>query len=375
MDFLRKLGIWIVSLLLSICIFTFIFGTFTHIDLKEAIGDIYTYADSDVKQKFSDGINSYCFQLSDAEAQAKVQADAVGMTVKEAMEMQGMSSEEINTYMIFAERCDDFNNPNTPKKKIFTDLMEMMSGGIPNADDMFSGQDFNHADNHADNYSPDFPSSDAMNSNIWALILKLKELWSLLTYSLPLSILILFGLLFFFIHEPLQYLRYISKMLIRTGVWLIIPFIILLIWTSMNPIDTTPIMQQMVDGLNIGSADVSGGYGDVGDIPNSYSGMSDVNVGMIDENGYVSSRGDVSGEYGNAGGGRNSASDASDSYNSYNSYNKGPDIDMSSLFVMMFPIVLKQAYPFTIFLIGIFFVLFGVAGLLTVKLLKKKSNI
>ena len=39
MAFLKKLGIWIISILLSICIFTLIFGTFTNIDIKEAFGD------------------------------------------------------------------------------------------------------------------------------------------------------------------------------------------------------------------------------------------------------------------------------------------------------------------------------------------------
>ena len=113
-------------------------------------------------------------------------------------------------------------------------------------------------------------------------------------------------------HEPKEYLRYVAKMFIRTGVWLVVPFLILLLWTTISPINTTPLLDTMSQGLP----------------------------------------------------GEDGTSSASGT----------PDIDMGKVFFMMLPIMLKQIYPLVIFLIGVFLILLGIAGLLVFKLVKPKEQ-
>ena len=338
MSFLRKLGIWVVSLILSICLFSLIFGSFAHISIKEAVGDIYEYADDDVKTEFSSRIDGLCVQLKGMEdklADAKKQAADQGKSLDELIDLavaggynlddidesdlkrfgldesdvreirktnsgnNGISnkgvSNEIDMMNKYVSLCETFYDEKTPKKEFFLSMMDtFMPGGLPELDDL------------------DNKDSPLADNPITGITSKIKTLWKVLGISLPVFILILLGLLFlFFMHEPKRYLRHIAKMVLRTGIWLVIPFIILLIWTAVNPIDTTPLMQLMVDGLPI---------------EGQSSGLSQ------------------------------------------------PDLDEKSAFFMMLPIVLKQLYPLGIFLIGIFFILLGTAGVLWFKLLNKDKS-
>jgi hypothetical protein len=286
MSFLRKFGIWAISFILSICIFTLIFGMFSHISINEAVGDIYGYADQDTKDKFNGAVSDYCLEYD----KAFDQIEGTGITFDEFIEMNS-DDPDADAMSQFSKVCDDFRNVKLSKKQFFVNMMDtMMPGGLPEIDTITEHKDSPLADN---------PISNAYS--------KIKGVWKVLGISLPVFIIIMFGLLFlFFMHEPKEYLKYIAKMLLRTGIWLIVPFIILLIWTAIHPIDTTPIMLTMLDGLQI-------------------DGQSVQNV---------------------------------------------PDIDEKSIFFTMLPIILKQVYPLGIFLVGIFLILLGVAGILGHKLLK-----
>ena len=90
MTFLRKAGIWIISLFLSIAIFALVFGTFTSIDMKEMMGDIYGYADQPTKQEFLDKVGNYCGKLGEMKQQldeARLKAEQAGVTLEELLEI------------------------------------------------------------------------------------------------------------------------------------------------------------------------------------------------------------------------------------------------------------------------------------------------
>ena len=198
--------------------------------------------------------------------------------------------------MMLVKVCNKFNEPTVPKKQFFMDFMDIMSGGMPETDKLLE-----------DDRSP------LAGSPVGDIYLKAKNTWKIFRISLPIFILILFGVLFlFFMHEPKEYLRYVAKMFIRTGVWLVVPFLILLLWTTISPINTTPLLDTMSQGLP----------------------------------------------------GEDGTSSASGT----------PDIDMGKVFFMMLPIMLKQIYPLVIFLIGVFLILLGIAGLLVFKLVKPKEQ-
>lgn len=289
MSFLRKLGIWAVSFILSICIFTLIFGMFSHISIKEAVGDIYGYADQDTKEQFNGAVSEYC----DNYDSTVEKIEDTGVTFDEYIE-QNPDNQDTSGLITFNKVCGDFRNSELSKKQFFMNMMDTMTpGGLPDTEDMIEGKELSNS-----------PLADNPITNIYS---KIRNSWKVLGISLPIFIIILFGLLFlFFMHEPKEYLKYIAKMFLRTGIWLVVPFIILLIWTTVHPIDTTPIMHTMIDGLQMDGQSVS-----------------------------------------------------------------QPNLDEKSVFFTMLPIILKQVYPLGIFLIGILFILLGVAGVFGVKLLKK----
>ena len=318
MAFLRKAGIWIISVLLSIAIFALVFGTFTTIDLKDAFGEIYANADKPVQQDFLDGVGGYCGQLDEmkqqfAEAEKqiealKTEAEKQGMTLEELLmatgqyddyrdAQQSMGQEDLKKFITV---CDDYKNPDISKKKFFISFIKTMAGeALPDTDELLAGENSPLAGE----------GSPLGGSGIGEVLSRIRSLWKSLNISLPVFILTLLGLLFlFFIHEPLMYVKHVSKMLLRTGIWLVIPFLILQILMAVHPIDTTPIMNEMLKGLP--------------------------------------SDGEVS------------AADIS----------AGPQLDMKDAFLIMLPVILKQVYPFAIFLVGVLFILLGVAGLLVFKL-------
>lgn len=302
MAFLKKLGIWFVSFILSICIFTLIFGSFVNIDLKNMVGDVYTYSDNNAKQSFDAKVNSFCSEVDKFEAQAKAQ----GMTLDQALELQRKNSQdqqEVENVKNLVKLCEDFKNPSVSKKQGFMNLVDkMVPGGLPDANELFTGK-----------MSPFNGSGDGSAGNgvgtaseIGQIYFIITHIWQILNISLPIFILILLGLLFlFFIGEPKQYIRYLGKMFIRTGIWLIIPFIILQIWLMVHPIDTTPIMNMILQGFTGGSGQ--------------------------------------------------------------------PSLDQMQILILLIPLVLKQLYPFAVFLIGILFIALGVVGVLVFKLVSKDS--
>ncbi|MBT4824614.1 hypothetical protein HN695_05900 [Candidatus Woesearchaeota archaeon] len=291
MAFLKKLGIWIISILLSICIFTLIFGTFTNIDIKEAFGDIYGYADKDAQENLNNKISFYCDKITDMQTQA----DSLDVSLEELLKQSGSRGEESEQTMMLVKVCNNFNDPSIPKREFFISFMDIMSGGMPETDKLLEDK-----------------NSPLADSPITAIYTKIKNIWKPFKISLPILVLILFGVLFlFFMHEPKEYLRYVAKMFLRTGIWLVIPFLILLIWTTISPINTTPLMETMSQALP--SED--------GSMPSG-----------------------------------------------------SPDLDMGKVFFMMLPIMIKQIYPLVVFLIGVFLILIGVAGLLGVKFMNKPSS-
>lgn len=340
MGFLRSAGIWIVSVILSFCLFLWIFSNFVSFNINDVIGDIYAYADPQYQQQLMGKFNELCAQLSKSKPNAEIdfqdeiireedniptpistprvkktlnppkgvpEGDSEGAP-NGLLVPKGMPKEEYEKYqeqqggqqqqlLKLKQLCDQYKNKEISEKQLFAAAITSMMGNLPQIPDI--GQLLEKAGPElGEKFGP---------FNIILPLLKAAKI------ALPIFIIILFGLLFlFFIHEPLMYIKYLGKMFLRTGIWLVIPYLLIQFYLMANPVDTTPILQGMLGGM-------------LGE---------ETNAGM---------------------GG-------------------GMGLNMGSIMTTLIPIMLKMIYPLPVFLIGVLFILLGIASFVLFKFVVERPK-
>ena len=134
---------------------------------------------------------------------------------------------------------------------------------------------------------------------------------------LPITVAILLVLLFlFFLHQPKLYFRHLGKMLLKAGIFLVIPYLLIQGYVYMNPPDTTLVINLVTAGLSGGPL--------AEDLPEPTNAQGD--------------RGDST-----------------------------SGLDIGKLLPILIPLVFQRIYPLALFILGGIFIVGGISLMIAFK--------
>ncbi len=298
--FFRRVGIWFISLLLSIALSLWVFTSFVSLSaiVPGVVNDLYDYSSPESQAQLTEKFAGLCSYF-DLQLKLLEQQGQSKEAIKQMLLQQAKSEEKQNVEMIFKIQglCEQFQAKKLSVKQFFTKSVHQVIEG----------------------QLPDFNANADRNNPLGLLISILKTSKVLL----PLILAILLALLFlFFLPQPRMYFYHIGKMLLKAGIFLIIPYLLIQGYLYLNPPDTTSVINLMVEGLSGGPL--------AGELPEP-----------ANKEGY-------SGGF--------------------------QGLDIGKLLPILIPLVFQRIYPLALFLLGGIFIVGGIALMIAFKKEKESAS-
>lgn len=295
-SFFRRFFIWSITFILSLLLSLWIFTSFISLNsiVPGVVDDLYDYSSPESKNQLTEKFTGLCSYF-DLQLKMLEQQGQSKEAIKQMLLQQAKSEEKQNIEMIFKIQglCEQFQAKTLSVKQFFTQSVhKAIEGQLPNLEKDI-GKD-----------NPFGPLIYAFNTS--------KVL-------LPIALAILLALLFlFFLHQPKLYFRHLGKMLLKAGIFLVIPYLLIQGYIYMNPPDTTSVIDLVTAGL-------SGGPLAEG-LPES-----------------TNNRGDLT-----------------------------PGLDVGKLLPILIPLIFQRIYPLSLFILGCIFIAGGISLIVTFK--KEEAN-
>ncbi len=292
--FFRRFSIWFITFILSVVLSLWIFTSFISLNsiIPGVVDDLYDYSSPESKAQLTEKFTGLCSYF-DLQLKMLEQQGQSKEAIKQMLLQQARSEEKQNIEMIFKiqDLCEQFQAKKLSVKQFFTQSVhKAVEGQLPNLE----------KETVKDN--PLGPLIYALNTS--------KVL-------LPIAVAILLALLFlFFLHQPKLYFRHLGKMLLKAGIFLVIPYLLIQGYIYMNPPDTTSV-------INLVTAGLSGGPLAEG-LPEPMNNQGD--------------RGDLTSE-----------------------------LDVGKLLPILIPLVFQRIYPLALFILGGIFIAGGISLIATFK--------
>ncbi len=292
--FFRRFSIWFITFILSILLSLWIFTSFISLNsiVPGVVDDIYDYSSPESKTQLTEKFTGLCSYF-DLQLKMLEQQGQSKETIKRMLLQQAKSEEKQNIEMIFKIQglCEQFQAKKLSVKQFFTQSVhQAVEGQLPNLEKE-TGKD------------------NPLGSLIYA--------FNTSKVLLPIAVAILLALLFlFFLHQPKLYFRHLGKMLLKAGIFLVIPYLLIQGYIYINPPDTTSVSNLVTAGL-------SGGPLAEG-LPEPTNNQGD--------------RGDLTSE-----------------------------LDVGKLLPILIPLVFQRIYPLALFILGCIFIAGGIGLMITFK--------
>src|SRR3989344_5666277 len=292
--FFRRFSIWLITFILSILLSLWIFTSFISLNsiVPGVVDDLYDYSSPESKTQLTEKFTGLCsyfdLQLKMLEPQGQSKE-----AIKQMLLQQAGSEEKQNIEMIFKIQglCEQFQAKKLSVKQFFTQSVHKA----------IEGQLLN-LEKTAEKDNPLGPLVYAFNTS--------KVL-------LPITVAILLVLLFlFFLHQPKLYFRHLGKMLLKAGIFLVIPYLLIQGYVYMNPPDTTSVINLVTAGLSGGPL--------AEDLPEPTNAQGD--------------RGDST-----------------------------SGLDIGKLLPILIPLVFQRIYPLALFILGGIFIVGGISLMIAFK--------
>ena len=220
--FFRRFFIWIICLLLSFFLFTFVFITAVHIDVDKIVKDIYLNSNDAAHQKITSLLTNLCVTFN-----------------YENIDNKDMQDELIKkTYDI----CLDFNAKTQSDAEIFQRAVVLFAGEMTNVgfqNDIETKVKHEYIGGIGD-------------SNEFTDIFNLyKQFRRMVIPFLTFLIIFFFVILYlFFLKQPLEYMKKSGKLFLKVSLFYLIPFLLLHAYLFFNPLDTSPIINNFLSNLD-----------------------------------------------------------------------------------------------------------------------------
>ncbi len=295
--FFRRFSIWFITFILSLLLSLWIFTSFISLNsiVPGVVDDLYDYSSPESKTQLTEKFTGLCSYF-DLQLKILEQQGQSKETIKQMLLQQARSEEKQNIEMIFKiqDLCEQFQAKKLSVKQFFTQSVhKAVEGQLPNLE-------------------KEIGKDNTLRPLIYAL--------NTSKVLLPIAVAILLALLFlFFLHQPKLYFRHLGKMLLKAGIFLVIPYLLIQGYIYMNPPDTTSI-------INLVTAGLSGGP---------------LAEGLPEP---TNNRGDLTTE-----------------------------LDVGKLLPILIPLVFQRIYPLALFILGCIFIAGGISLIVTFK--KEESDI